>query len=86
MIAHHLECSHKRPAVGVELGGGNVELGEELPLATCKGKPEFHLLEQGCVDKAEGSAVVCLVVGANWQARGARYTVIFSSCSLWNDW
>ena len=33
------------PAVGMELGGGDVELGEKLPLETSKGKLELHLLE-----------------------------------------
>ena len=72
MVAHDLERPHKRPAVGMELGGGDVELGEKLPLKTSKGKPEFHLLEQSCVNEAEGSTVVRLVVGANWQVGGAR--------------
>ena len=66
MVAHDLERQHKRPTVGMKLGGGDVELGEKLPLKTGEGKPEFHLLEQGCVDKAEGSTVVCLVVSTNW--------------------
>ena len=72
MVAHDLERPHERPAVGMELGGGDVELGKKLPLKASEGKPEFHLLEQGCVNEAEGSTVVRLVVGANWQVGGAR--------------
>ena len=45
MVAHNLERPHKRPTVGMELGGGDVELGQELPLKAGEGKPEFHLLE-----------------------------------------
>ena len=72
MVAHDLERPHERPAVGMELGGSDVEFGKKLPLKASEGKPEFHLLEQGCVNKTEGSTVICLVVSANWQARGAR--------------
>ena len=72
MVAHDLERPHERPAVGMELGGGNVELGEKLPFKASEGKPKFHLLEQGCVNEAEGSTVIPLVVGANWQVGGAR--------------
>ena len=68
MVAHYLE----RPAVGVKLGGGDVELGEKLPFKAREGKPKFHLLEQGGVDKAKQPAVVPLVVGAHWQVGGAR--------------
>ena len=45
VVAHDLERPHKRPAIGMELGGGDVELGEKLPLETSKGKLELHLLE-----------------------------------------
>ena len=45
MVAHHLKRSHERPAVGMKLGGGDVELREKLPLKAGEGKPEFHLLE-----------------------------------------
>ena len=72
MVAHNLERPHERPAVGMELGGGDVELGKKLPLKPCKGKPEFHLLEQGCVNEAEGPAVVRLVISTNWQVGEAR--------------
>ena len=34
MDAHHLERSHERPAVGMELGGGDVKLGKEFPFET----------------------------------------------------
>ena len=45
MVAHHLERSHKRPAVGMKLGGGDVELGKELPFETGERELELHLLE-----------------------------------------
>ena len=85
MVAHDLERPHERPAVGMELGSGDVELGEKLPFETSEGKPKFHLLEQSGVDEAEQPAVVPLVVGAHWQVGGQGSTIIFSSCSLWND-
>ena len=57
MVAHYLESPYERPAVGMELGGGDVELGEELPFKASEGKPKFHLLEQGGVYEAEQPAV-----------------------------
>jgi len=50
----------------MELGGSYVELGQELPPKTRKGKPEFDLLEYGGVDEAEGGTVAPLVTGADW--------------------
>jgi len=50
----------------MELGGSNVELGQELPLKTRKGKPEFDLLKHGGVDEAEGGVVAPLVISADW--------------------
>ena len=59
VVAHDLEHPHKRPTVGMKLGDGDVELGEKLPLKASEGKPEFHLLEQSCVNKAERPIIVC---------------------------
>ena len=70
MVAHYLERPHERPAVGMKLGGGDVELGKKLPFKASEGKPKFHLLEQGGVDEAERPTVVPLVIGANWQVGG----------------
>ena len=86
MVAHDLERPHERPAVGMELGGGDVELGKKLPLKASEGKPEFHLLEQGCVDEAEGPPLFTLSSAQTSRSGGQGSTVIFSSCSLWNDW
>ena len=66
MGADNLVSSHERPAVGMELGGSNVELGQELPLKTRKGNPKFDLLKRGGVDEAEGGAVTPLIISANW--------------------
>ena len=66
MSAENLISSHERPAVGMELGGRNVELGQKLPLEAREGKPEFDLLEHGCVYEAEGGLVAPLIIGADW--------------------
>jgi len=62
--AENLVSSHEHPAVEMELGGGNVELGQKLPLEA--GKPEFDLLEHSCVYEAEGGLVAPLIIGADW--------------------
>jgi len=49
----------------MELGGGYVELGQELPLKACDGKPELDLLEHSGVNEAEGGVVAPLIVGAD---------------------
>ena len=72
MVAHYLENPYERPAVGMELGGGDVELGEKLPFKASEGKPKFHLLEQGGVYEAEQPAGVPLVVNAYRHVRRAR--------------
>ena len=64
--AENLVSSHERPAVGMELGGGNVELGQKLPLEACEGIPKFDLLEHSCVYEAEGGLVAPLIIGADW--------------------
>jgi len=50
----------------MELGGGHVELGQELPLKTWEGKPKFDLLEHSGVYEAEGGVVAPLIVGEDW--------------------
>ena len=49
----------------MKLGGGYVELGQELPLKACEGKPKLDLLEHGGVDKAERGFVAPLIIGAD---------------------
>ena len=66
MCAENLVSSYERPAVGMELGGGNVELGQKLPLKACEGKPEFDLLEHSGVYEAERGVVAPLIIGADW--------------------
>ena len=55
-------CFDERPAVGVQLGRGNIKLGQELPLETSEREPEPNLLEYGCIDEAERVVVVAIVV------------------------
>jgi len=50
----------------MELGGGYVELRQELPLKACEGKPEYDLLEHSGVYEAEGGVVAPLIIGAGW--------------------
>ena len=61
MRAKDLIGPDERPAVGMKLGGGNVEISQEL-----------DFLERRCIDKAEGPAVVTLVISADGLARGTR--------------
>ena len=63
--ADNLLSPDERPVVGMKLGGGYVELGQELPLKACEGKPKLDLLEHGGVNEAEGSVVAPLIVGAD---------------------
>ena len=72
VVARYLKGSNKRPAVGVKLGGGNVELGLEFPLESGEREPEFDLLEESCVDEAEGPVGAYFVIKAHWQSGGAR--------------
>ena len=49
----------------MELGGGYVELGQELPLKACERKPYLDLLEHSGVNEAERGVVAPLIVGAD---------------------
>jgi len=63
----------------MELGGGYVELGQELPLKACEGKPKLDLLEHSGVNEAERGVVAPLIVGADGltgRTRAHRYYVI----------
>jgi len=72
VCAENLISSYERPAVGMELGGGYIELGQELPLKACEGKPEFDLLEHGGVYEAEGGVVAPQIISADWLTRRTR--------------
>ena len=72
MRAKDLECPHECPAVGMELGRGDVELGQQLPLEASERKPKFHFLEQCGVDEAEQLAVAPLIVHTDWFSMEAR--------------
>jgi len=56
----------------MELGRGDVELGQQLPLEASERKPEFHFLEQRGVDEAKQLAIVPLIVHTDWFSREAR--------------
>jgi len=56
----------------MKLGGGYVELGQELPLEASEGEAELNLLEHGGIDEAEGFTIAPLVVGADGFSRGTR--------------
>ena len=62
MCTKNLECPYKHPAVGMKLGGGDIELGEELPLEVGERKPKLHLLEHGGVDETKQLAAAPLIV------------------------
>jgi len=80
--ADNLVSPYERPAVGMELGGSYVELGQELPFKACEGKSEFDLLEHRRIDEVEGVAVITLVISADRLTRGQGCTDTLSSCSL----
>jgi len=56
----------------MELGRGDVELGQQLPLEASERKPKLHFLEQRGVDEAEQLAVVPLIVSTDWFSKEAR--------------
>jgi len=63
----------------MELGEGYVELGQELPLKACEGKPKLDLLEHSGVNEAERGVFAPLIVGADGlsrRTRAHRYFVI----------
>ena len=77
--ADNLVSLDERPAVGMKLGGGYVELGQELPLKVCEGKPKLDLLEHSGIDKAERGVVAPLIIGADGltgRTRAHRHFVI----------
>jgi len=53
----------------MELGGGNVKLGQKLPLKACEGEPKFDLLEHGGAYEAEGGVAAPLSISADWLTR-----------------
>ena len=57
MCANDLVGAGERPAVGMKLGGGYIQLGQELPLEAGEGESKFDFLEHFSVDEAEGAAV-----------------------------
>jgi len=67
-----LVCPDEHPTVGVQLGGGNVKLSQQLPLIASKGESELDLFEYSCVDEAKGVAVVPFIVSADRFSRKAR--------------
>jgi len=79
MCADNLVSPYKCPAVGMELGRGYVELGQELPFKACEGKPKLDLLKHSGVNEAERGVVAPLIVGADGltrRTRAHRYVVI----------
>jgi len=49
----------------MQLGRGNIKLGQELPLKASKGEPKLNLLKHGCIDKAERVAIVAIIISTN---------------------
>jgi len=62
----------ERPVVAMKLGGGYIQLSQELPLEAGEGESEFDFLEHGGVDEAEGVAVAPLVINADRLTRRKR--------------
>jgi len=72
VCADDLVCPDERPAVGVQLGGGDVKLSQKLPLKASEGESELNLLEYGCVDEAKGVTVVPFIVSSDWFPKKTR--------------
>ena len=72
MCADDLVCPDERPAVGLQLGGGDVKLSQKLPLKASEGESELDLLEYGCVDEAKGVTVVPFIISADRFPRKTR--------------
>jgi len=72
MCADDLECPDEHPAIGMQLGRGDVELSQKLPLKASKGESELDLLEYGGVDEAEGVTVVPLIISTDRLPRKTR--------------
>jgi len=56
----------------MQLSGGNIKFGQELPLKASKRKPKPNLLEYGCIDEAGRVAVIAIVIGTDRLLREAR--------------
>ena len=56
----------------MQLGRGNIEFSQELPLKASEREPEPNLLEHGCIDKAGRVAVIAIIIGADRFLREAR--------------
>ena len=74
---NNLVSPDERPTVGMKLGGGYVELGQELPLKECEGKSKLDLLEHSGVDKAERGVVAPLIIGADGLTGRTRAHIYF---------
>ena len=81
VVAHNLERPHERPVVGMELGGGDVELGKKLPFKASEGKPKFHLLELVVYMRQNNPPVFPLSSTHTGMPGEQGSTIIFSSCS-----
>jgi len=72
VCADDLVCPDERPAVGVQLGGGDVKFSQKLPLKASEGESELDLLENSCVDEAKGVTVVPFIVSTDRFPRKTR--------------
>ena len=62
MIAEDGEGPHKGPAVGMQLGRGNIYFGQQLPLEAGKRKALRNTLKDRLIEEEEGFSLVGTVV------------------------
>ena len=65
VIAKDGEGPHKGPAVGMQLGRGNVYFGQQLPLVAGKGKALSNTLKDRLIEEEEGFSLVGTVFYAH---------------------
>jgi len=63
--AKNLKTPHEGPTVGVELGRGGVDFGEQLPLEGSERETQAHSFEYHLVEEEEGTSPGCPRVHTN---------------------
>jgi len=56
----------------MQLSGGDVEIGQELPLKAGEREPEPNLFEYGCIDEAGRVVVTAIIIDTDRFLREAR--------------
>jgi len=68
MVTQYREGRHEGPAVGMQLGGGHVDLRQQHPLEAGKGEMQLDPFKDSLIEEEEGHSFIGLVIGAHWFA------------------